>query len=135
MGARNQAEAIEKLDEVANAEGCPLVELADAQVHFALTDGGDLVLDGLGETTEEDIFASCYPALASARVAGSDVGHAVEQERDRDQADQAEPEAPATDLGRRTKAELDMPTTVINRLVTKAATRRLRAYKPPGKPS
>ena len=133
MGARNKAEAIEKLDEVANAEGCPLVELADAQVHFALTDDGDLVLDGLGETTEEDIFAFCYPVLASARVAGTDVGEAVQQERE--QEERAEPEAPARDLGRRTKAELDMPTTIINRLVTKAATRRLRAFKPPGKPS
>ena len=112
-----------------------MVELADAQVHFALTDDGDLVLDGLGETTEEDIFAFCYPALASARVAGSDVGQAVQQERERDQQERPDPEAPATDLGRRTKAELDMPTTIINRLVTKAATRRLRAFKPPGKPS
>jgi len=41
--ARSKADAVEKLDEVANAEGCPMVELSEAQVHFALTDDGQLV--------------------------------------------------------------------------------------------
>ena len=54
---------MEKLDEVANAEGCPMIELTAAQMHFALTDDGLLVLDGLGEATTEQIFEFCYPAL------------------------------------------------------------------------
>jgi hypothetical protein len=69
--ARNKADAVEKLDEVANAEGCPMVELSAAQVHFALTDDGQLVLDGLGEDTEEEIFEFCYPVLGEALAAGS----------------------------------------------------------------
>jgi hypothetical protein len=61
--ARSKADAVEKLDEVANAEGCPMIELSAAQVHFALNDEGQLVLDGLGEDTEQEIFKFCYPAL------------------------------------------------------------------------
>jgi hypothetical protein len=131
--AARKADAVEKLDEVANAEGCPMVELSEAQVHFALTVDGQLVLDGLGEGTEQDIFEFCYPALGEALADRKDVVRAVQLERDRGKDDQAETEAPATELGRRTKAELDMPTTIINRMVSKAAKRRLRSFKPPGK--
>jgi hypothetical protein len=131
--ARSKADAVEKLDEVANAEGCPMVELSEAQVHFALTDDGQLVLDGLGEDTEQNIFEFCYPALREALAARKDVVRAVQLERDRGKDDRAE--SPATELGRRTKAQLDMPTTIVNRMVSKAAKRRLRSLKPPGKPS
>ena len=48
---RTRADAVEKLDEVANAEGCPMVELGAAQMHLALTDDGQLILEGLGEDT------------------------------------------------------------------------------------
>ena len=133
--ARSKADAVEKLDEVANAEGCPMVELSEAQVHFALTDDGQLVLEGLGEDTEQDIFEFCYPALGEALAAGKDVVRAVQIERDRGKDDRAESEAPATELGRRTKTELDMPTTIINRMVSQAAKRRLRSFKPRGTPS
>jgi hypothetical protein len=135
VAARSKADAVEKLDEVANAEGCPMVELSEAQVHFALTDDGQLILDGLGEDTEQGIFEFCYPVLGEALAAGKDVARAVQIECDRGKDDRVEPETPATELGRRTKAELDMPTTIINRMVSKAATRRLRSFKPPGKPS
>jgi hypothetical protein len=133
--ARSKADAIEKLDEVANAEGCPMVELSEAQVHFALTDDGQLVLDGLGDDTEQDIFEFCYPVLGEALTKGKDVVRAVQIERDRGKDDRGEPEAPATELGRRTKAKLDMPTSIVNRMVSKAAKRRLQSFKPPGKPS
>ena len=133
--ARSKADAVEKLDEVANAEGCPMVELSEAQVHFALNDDGQLVLDGLGEDTEQDIFEFCYPALGKALAVGKDVVQAVQQERDRGKDDRAEAEAPATELGRRTKVQLDMPTTLVNRMVSRAAKRRLRSFKPRGNPS
>jgi hypothetical protein len=133
--ARTKAAAIEKLDEVANAEGCPMVELSEAQVHFALTDDGQMVLDGLGEDTEEAIFELCYPMLREARATGQDVLRAVQQERDRGSADLTEPETPATELGRRAKAYLDMPTSIVNRVVSKAATQRLRAFQSKRKPS
>jgi len=132
--ARTKAAAIEKLDEVANAEGCPMVELSESQVHFALTDDGQIVLDGLGEDTEEAIFEFCYPTLTEARATGQDVVRAVQQERDRGSADLTEPETPATELGRR-KAYLDMPTSIVNRVVCKAATQHLRSFQSKRKPS
>jgi len=133
--ARSKADAVEKPDEVANAEGCPMVELPEAQVHFALNDDGQLVLDGLGEGTERDIFEFCYPALGKALAFGKDVVQAVQQERDRGKDDRAATEAPATELGRRMKVQLDMPTTLVNRMVSRAAKRRLRSFKPRGNPS
>ena len=51
--ARDETEAIERLDEVANAEGCPITELENLQIHFALTDEGRLALERVGETTED----------------------------------------------------------------------------------
>jgi hypothetical protein len=133
--ARTRTAAVEKLDEVANAEGCPIIQLSETQVHFALGDDGQLVLEGVGEETAQEIFEFCYPVLNEAMAAGEDVVTAVQIERDREKDDRAEPEVPATELGRRTKAELDMPTTLINRMVSTAAKRRLRLFKPPGKPS
>jgi len=104
---RTRTAAVEKLDEVANAEGCPIIELSEAQVHFALGDDGQLVLEGLGEETEQESFEFCYPVLHEAMVAGEDVVTAVQIERDREQDDRSAPEVPATELGRRTKADLD----------------------------
>ena len=98
-------------------------------------DDGQLVLEAFGGETEQAIFEFCYPVLSEALATGQDVGQAVQIERERERADRPEPEVPATELGRRTKAELDMPTTLINRMVSKAAKRRFRAFKPDGKPS
>lgn len=133
--ARDKANAIEKLDEVANAEGCPMIELSAAQVHFALTDEGRLVLDGFGDETEREIFEFCYPELDAALAAGKDIVSAVHRERDRVNDDQSATEAPATELGRRVKAQLDMPTTIVNRMVSSTAKRRLKSFKRRGKPS
>ena len=60
-----------------------MVELSEAQVHFALTDDGQLVLDGLGDDTEQNIFEFCYPVLGEALAAGKEVPGAVRIERDR----------------------------------------------------
>jgi hypothetical protein len=49
------------------------VELSEAQVHFALTNGGQLALDGFGEDTEQEVFEFCYPALSEAVAARKDV--------------------------------------------------------------
>ena len=131
--ARNRADAVEKLDEVGNAEGCPMRALSETQVHFVLADDGELVLDGLGGDTEAAIFAFCYPALNAARGSGQDVRSEVQRERVR--GEDGPTEEPATELGRQAKAQLDMPTRIVNRVVSKAAKRRLRAFDSKGKPS
>ena len=55
--------AIIKLDEMDNAEGCPLIKLDECQVHFRLTDDGQLELQSFGEETESEIWNFCYPVL------------------------------------------------------------------------
>jgi hypothetical protein len=133
VSARTKAEAIERLDEVANAEGCPITQIEHLQIHFTLTDEGQLALDGLGEAMEEEIFELCYPELEQALADGDDLAVAVNRERDRVQV--AAVKAPQTELGQRAKRELDMPTTLVDRLVSTAAKQRLKSFKPRGNPS
>ncbi len=38
-----------ELDQVGNAEACPIVQLPAFQAHFVLTDRGELTLEALGE--------------------------------------------------------------------------------------
>ena len=54
--AQNEQDAIIKLDEVANPEGCSLIKLDEGQIHFRLTDEGQLELQSLGEETESRIW-------------------------------------------------------------------------------
>ena len=42
--ASNKEDAIVELDEVGNAETCPIVRLRAFQAHFVLTDRGELTL-------------------------------------------------------------------------------------------
>jgi hypothetical protein len=133
VAARTKTEAIERLDEVANAEGCAITRLEHLQVHFRLTDEGQLALDGVGEAMEEEIFAFCYSELEQALADGDDLTVAVNRERDRVQL--AVVKAPETELGQRAKLELDMPTTLVDRIVSTAAKQRLKSFKPRGNPS
>jgi hypothetical protein len=133
VSARTKAEAIERLDEVANAEGCPITRLEHLQVHFRLTDEGQLALDGLGEAMEEEVSEFCYPELEQALADGDDLAAAVNRERDRVQVTAVK--APQTELGQRAKRELDMPTTLVDRIVSTAAKQRLKSFKPRGNPS
>jgi hypothetical protein len=133
VSARAKAEAIERLDEVANAEGCPITQVEHLQVHFTLTDEGQPALDGLGEAMEDEVFEFCYPELEQALADGDDLAVAVNRERDRVQV--AAVKAPQTELGQRAKRELDMPTTLVDRIVSTAAKQRLKSFKPRGNPS
>ena len=133
--ARNEADAVERLDEVGNAEGCPITRLSSLQVHFALTDEARLALDGLGEDTEAEIFEFCYPELVRALTEGDDVAGAVTRERERLDVSGASTHEPVTQVGRSAKAQLDMPTTLIDRLVSRAAKQRLKSLKPRGNPN
>src|SRR6266852_2191642 len=55
--------------------------------------------------------------------------HRRQTERERVQDDSAA-KAPATELGLRAKREMGMPTTLVDRIVSDAATQRLRSFKP-----
>ena len=46
--AANQQEAVETLDEIDNAEGCPLSVVEEFMVHFRLEEDGSFELEGFG---------------------------------------------------------------------------------------
>ena len=49
--AANKGEAVEILDEIGNAEGCPLTPVQDFMVHFRVSDTGELDFEEFGEVT------------------------------------------------------------------------------------
>jgi len=62
VSAASQQEAVEALDEIGNAEGCPLSVVEDFMVHFHLDEDGTFGLEGFGEVTEQAIWQD-YPVL------------------------------------------------------------------------
>lgn len=150
--ARNKEDAIVELDQVGNAEASPIAQVRTFQVHFVLTDRGELVLEGLGEGTREEMVSCAYPLLDKALSDAYDDGaydsyeelppdrraaiaHAVEQERGRIDLDQTQRIEPLTELGRDIKHQTDMPTVLIDRAVRQAATKRLKTFRGRAKPS
>jgi len=146
VSARNKSKAIEALDEIANAEGCPLSVVEDFMVHFYLDDDGSLELDGFGEVTENTIWKE-YPILDETldrvfqEVKGEPltredmqvIGEAVSKERERVKAKTTK--QPATHLGQEIKKVMDVPTSMIEKELKKTAMEKLKEFKPKGKPN
>lgn len=147
--ARTKDDAIIELDQVGNAEDCPMTQVRTFQIHFALTDRGELALEGFGEGTKEDVISWAYPlvenALADAYRGGKSdqrlprdrraaIARAVERERRRIDLEAASTD-PQTELGRDVKRRTDMPTMLVDRLVRTHLTKRLKSVKGRGKPS
>ena len=150
--ARTKEDAMIELDQVANPEGCPITPVHTFQVHFTLTDRGELVLDGFGEGTKEEMLSLAYPLLDKALQDACDEGdydgyeslsadrraaiaHAVEQERRRIEIDETQTKEPLTEFGRDLKNHTDMPTVLIDRMVRQGATKTLKNFKGRSKPS
>lgn len=139
--AKNKEHAIEMLDEVANAERLPLYAITDFMAHFRLTDEGLIELEGFGEEFEDYVREDVHPILGQLDVSPYDaapedkvrIKTAVERERGRLKAGPG-PE-PDTELGKRVQAEMDLPTSVINRHIHASAREVLRKTKPRGKPN
>jgi hypothetical protein len=139
--AESKDHAIELLDEEANAEGLSLHAVSDFMVHFRLSDEGTVELEGFGEAFGDYVRERVHPILGELNVSPYDAGpedmprikDAVELERCRRKA-KPTPE-PDTELGKRIKAEMDLPTSVINRHVKESATDLLQKIRPKGKPN
>ena len=139
--AKSKEHAIEMLDEVANAEGLPLYAIADFMAHFRLSDEGKVEFEEFGEEFGNHVRERVHPILGELDVSPYDAGPedrsriktAVGLERNRLKAKPA-PE-PDTELGKRIKAEMDLPTSVINRHIKASATELLRKTRPKGKPN
>jgi len=120
VSARSKAEAIERLDEVSNAEGCPLEAFPDFLVHLHLEDDGRVTLSGFGDRME-GIWEFLYPLLWQAlgdEASPERVRDAVGAERHRIQAKDGP--APETGRGRELKEMTAMPTSMVNRIVRRA---------------
>ena len=146
VSAANKEEAVEALDEIDNAEGCPLSVVRDFMVHFHLDDDGTFELEGFGEVTENTIWKD-YPILDETldhifeETAGTQltcqhmqvIGEVVSRERERVKPKKVK--QPETRLGQKIKRTMDTPTTLIDREVKKRAKETLKNFKPKGKPN
>jgi hypothetical protein len=131
--ARNKDEAVIELNQVGNAEGCPLIPLRQFQVHFRLANEGKLEFESLGEGTSEQLFALAYPVLEQTldKVYGemdrnqeaftpeqqTRIQAAIEQERKRVRAAPEDIAEPETEMGRDIKKQTGMASPLINRIV------------------
>ncbi len=62
VSATSKEAAVEALDEVDNAEGCPLSVVRHFMVHFRLAEDGTFEFESFGEATEEAL-RQAYPIL------------------------------------------------------------------------
>ncbi|MEE8350194.1 MAG: hypothetical protein V3R94_11525 [Acidobacteriota bacterium] len=146
VSAPNKQEAVAKLDEIDNAEGCPFSVVEDLMVHIRLEEDGTFELEGFGEVTEEVIWKE-YPLLDKTldkvfeEVKGEPltrehmevIGEAVSKERGRVQPQKVE--QPVTLLGQQIKNAADRPTSIIDRELKESALEQLKEFKPKGKPN
>lgn len=146
----NKVDAIESLDEIGNAEGCPLYAVGEFMVHFRLADEGTYEFEGFGEATE-DAMRKAYPLLEQAvnQILEDDPSFELQHSRTRRQerviADAVQRERqrvrpkkvsqPETQVGSDIKRVMDAPTSMIDREIRKEATETLRKLKPKGKPN
>ena len=150
--APSREDAIVELDQVANAEACPITHVRTFQVHWVLNEQGKLILEALGEGTEEEIVSSAYPvldkALSDAYEDGvydsyetlppdrrAAIAKAVEAERSRIAGDRTQTAEPLTEIGRDVKKHTDVPTVLVDRIVRQVATEKLKDFRGRGKPS
>jgi hypothetical protein len=148
--ARTKEDAIMELDQVGNAEGCPITQLRQFQVHFRLTDDGKLECESLGEGTSERLFTLAYPVLEQTleKVYGemdcnqevfkpeqqARIQAAIEQERKRVRVESEDIVEPETGIGRDIKKQTGMASPLINRIVQQTAQEILKDFKGQGKP-
>ena len=144
--ATNKGESVEILDEIGNAEGCPLTSVQDFMVHFRVSDTGELEFEEFGEVTEHALLETAYPLLDKAfleapreKRSGEPTAEgariirdAVQQERKRIKPKKVAP--PQTELGRRIKSQTDASTRMIDRIVRKVGKESLKRFESEGKP-
>src|SRR5262245_375282 len=119
VDAFDEEHAIELLDEIGNAEGCPLFEVeSDFLLHLRLTDDGEFNLDELGDFTQEHFWGGAYPKLIKA-VEGSpeEIREAVKQERKRVKLRRRA--KAQTEAGRKLQEVADLPSSLADKYIQK----------------
>jgi hypothetical protein len=133
--ATNKDEAIELLDEIANAEECSVTARKDFMARFRLNDEGEFELEGVGEDTESLVLRRAYPILDKAIMENGNIGEALEKERARlwpKEGARRKAQQPQTQLGRDLKARTDAPTKMLGRIISKEATKSLTKFRGKG---
>jgi len=156
VAARNKVDAVERLDEFANFEGCPIRELPELMLLLDMDDEGVFTLEHIGEEMTDAIRQFAYPLVEKAfdgvldqQDAGQGdpidpnertpaqkelIRRAVEAERDRVRRKRMA--EPLTERGREIKRQLDLPTSLIRkqeRQVARAVLKRQDVPKDPRK--
>ncbi len=152
--ARDEQDAISKLDEVGDAEPCEIAPLPEFQVHFRLTNDGSLELDDFGDETEPAIWRVAYPLLDQVEIeimeereaSGTDgltaaqrerIRQAVAHERERmspvGRVSMDPAEDSASPRRRRLQAGSDAATRLVDEMIRDAGAEILRRLKRPRK--
>lgn len=136
VAARNKKEVLIALDEVGNAETSDIFTVAEFMLHLRLEDNGKFSFQSFGEVAHFEIMTEAYPLLEAlvelAKPSASQVRTAVQEERKR--LKERKVKEPQTQLGREIKRQLDAPTVLVNGILRQQAKKRLRNFKPTGKP-
>ena len=66
VAARDKVDAVERLDEFANFEGCPIRELPELMLLLDMDDEGAFTLEHIGEEMYEAIRTFAYPLVEKA---------------------------------------------------------------------
>jgi hypothetical protein len=156
VAARNKVDAVERLDEFANFEGCPIRELPELMLLVDIDEEGEFTLEHIGEEMAGAIRTFAYPLVdkafddvldqqeagerepidSNARAPAQEdlIRKAVEAERDRVRRKSVA--EPLTERGREMKRQLDFPTSLIRkeeRRVARAVLKRKEVPKDPRK--
>ncbi len=156
VAARNKLDAVERLDEFTNFEGCPIRELPELMLLLDTDDQGEFTLEHVGEEMDEVIRQFAYPLVEKAFVDvlnQQETGHrdpsdrnertpaqkelirkAVEAERERVRRKRIA--EPLTERGREIKRQLDLPTSLVRkqeRRMARAILKRKEVPKDPRK--
>ena len=146
VSAKSKSDAIELLDEWGNAEQASLTRM-DCMFDFRLDDEGEIVLADIGEATHDHLMRTCYPELEKALETAEwdDTGvaysadsrfrirEAVESERKRLWNNQPPAPEAQTEVGRQIQKQTGAASVVINQIVRRAATKRLKSKEGDGK--
>jgi hypothetical protein len=147
VSAKSKNDAIELLDEWGNAEQASLTRMSDCMFDFRLDVEGQLELADIGEATHDHLMRTCYPELEKALETAEwdDTGvaysadsrvrirEAVESERKRLWSNQPPAPVAQTEVGRQIQKQTGAASVVINRIVRRVATKRLKSKEGEGK--
>ena len=137
VAARNRVQAVERLDEFANFEGCPIRELPDVMLLLDIDDEGEMALRLLGEEMEQLIRRFAYPLLERLTRNGQfddgeQVRKAVRAERQRVRRKSTAP--PRTGRGREIRQQTDLPSSLIRKYERQIMRTMLRRQHVPSDP-